>query len=79
MRQNRGSSCVSSLTLVLAPFLMLAVQMVLGEDNRLANFTSHSQRKLKDGPSCRYRMFFVVLDFVLVGGCLKQLLSSCHP
>ena len=79
MRQNRGSSCVSSLTLVLAPFLMLAVQMVLGEDNRLGNFTSHSQCKLKDGPSCRYRMFFVVLDFVLVGGCLKQLLSSCHP
>ena len=24
-------------------------------------------------------MFFVVLDFVLVGRCFEQLLSSCHP
>ena len=82
MIQNRGSICFSSLitSLLLAQVLMLAsVKLVRGEDNRLVKLTSPSQSQWKLNRVQVADMFFVVLDFVLVGRCFKQLLSSCHP
>ena len=59
--------------------MLASVKLVRGEDNRLVKLTSPSQSQWKLNRVQVADMFFVVLDFVLVGRCFKQLLSSCHP